>query len=61
MAAELDIPVFINLSNRNIILHDVLMQLHNLSNGKNINHGQSRFFGFGENILMHNYFIFFDL
>ena len=42
MAAELDIPILINLSNRNIVLHDVLLQLHSIfNNGTNINHDQS--------------------
>ena len=47
MSAELDIPVFINLSNRNIILHDDIWQLHSIFKGMNINHGQSYLiFGF---------------
>ena len=41
VAAELDIPILINLSNRNIILHDVLVQLHCIFNGTNINHDKS--------------------
>ena len=41
VAAELDISILINLSNRNIILHDVLVQLQSIFNRTNINHGQS--------------------
>ena len=39
VAAKLDIPVLINLSNCNMILHDVILQLHSIFNGTNINHG----------------------
>ena len=46
VAAELDIPILITLSNSNIILHDVLVQLQ-IFNSTNINHGQSYpIFGF---------------
>ena len=47
MAAELDITILTNLSNRNIILHDVLVQLHSIIISTNINNGQSYpIFGF---------------
>ena len=36
MAAELDIPVLINVSKRNIIFHDVL--LNSILNSTNINY-----------------------
>ena len=46
-AAVPNIPVLIDLSNLNIILHDVLLQLHSIFNGTNINHVQSYpIFGF---------------
>ena len=39
-AAEVDIPNLVNLYNRNIILHDVIVQLHSIFNSTNINHGE---------------------
>ena len=47
VVAELDIPVLTNWSNRNIILHDVILQLKSNFNGTSIDHGQSYpIFGF---------------
>ena len=49
VAAELSFPVSINSSHRNIILHDVLLQLHSIFQSTKIkfNHGQSYpIFGF---------------
>ena len=50
VAAELDITVLINLSNRNIILHEFLLQLQSIFNGTKINYGQSHpILGFNKN------------
>ena len=45
-AGELYVPILINLSNRGIVLYDVLLHLHSIFNGTNIYHGQySQFLG----------------
>ena len=50
VAAKLDILLLINLSDCNMILHDVLLQLHSIFNSTKITHGQ--FLGFVKIVYM---------